>query len=87
MAKRRRVTKNAVETALPGQTRLFPSERLLDMPLPRGRQAKGLLVFGQEGSYLQLNNLEDGPLLWKLSLARTAKADGETMAESFSPAG
>ncbi len=83
---KRRISKNVVESALPGQTRLFPSERLLDMPLAKGRVAKGMLVFGQDAAYLQLNNLEE-PLLWKLDIARTAKSSSDQMAESFSPLG
>lgn len=62
--------------------------RHLDMPLPRGRQAKSLLVFGRDASYFQLGNLlDEGPVLWTLQLARTEKATAEEMAESFSPHG
>ncbi len=83
---RHRVAKAAAPSlVLKGQTALFPEvlDRLLDMPLPKGRVAKAHLVFGPTYSVLSMSNLEGGDLFWKLGLARTAKADAQDMAASF----
>lgn len=61
-------------------------ERLLDLPLPRGRTAPAAFVFGKSASYLRLDNLGE-PLFWRLALARTAKADGDAVAAGFDPNG
>lgn len=50
-------------------------ERLMDMPLARGRMAKASLSFTTSMGYLALDNLE-APLVWELDLLRpVAKSD------------
>ena len=63
------------------------SERLLDMPLPRMRAAKGFLTLVDGGAaYLSLLNLEQ-PVTWRLALGRTAKSTAAGMAKDLGPDG
>jgi len=88
MTKRRRISKLAsVEEGTPGQTRLFPGERLLDMPLAKRRRVPGAFLFQKGEVRLQIDNLEDGALIWKLDLARTEKDEPADLAGSFGPEG
>lgn len=84
MAKRQKIAKR-VESALPGQVRLFPGERLLDMPLAKNRAAEGLFIFRKGEAFLQLDNLEES-IVWKLDLVRK-DAPADVLADSFTPYG
>ena len=58
----------------------------LDMPLPRGRIAKGALVFDDGCAFLQLRNLEK-PVVWKIDLGRTRTTKAADLGASFHPGG
>lgn len=66
---RKRVTKSAAPAVLPGQLPMFPNERLVDMPLVKGKTAPCSLHVSGTDAYLELRNLE-APLIWKLALVR-----------------
>lgn len=82
-------SKQQAKAARPAsQVRLFPEDRLLDMPLAKKRSAECSAWVGGGSAFITMHNLE-APLSWELDIVRPVAATSapELLAKALTPYG